>query len=89
VCVAYLWQKSRANFRSTKVDAGNLKRKYLNRPRSTLAVNVLKHIILKHSEVFLFPTILTYVHSHLSDKMKSVKPDNLGDKIDSQDINHD
>jgi hypothetical protein len=34
-------QKSRVNFRSTKVDAGNLKRKYLNRPRSTLAVNVL------------------------------------------------
>jgi hypothetical protein len=41
VCVAYLRQKSRVNFRSTKVDAGNLKCKYLNRPRSTLAVNVL------------------------------------------------
>jgi hypothetical protein len=41
VCVAYLRQKSRLNFRSTKVDAGNLKRKYLNRPWSTLAVNVL------------------------------------------------
>jgi hypothetical protein len=38
VCVAYLRQKSRVNFRSTKVDAGKLKRKYLN---STLAVNVL------------------------------------------------
>jgi hypothetical protein len=40
VCVAYLKQTSRVNFRSTKVDAGNLKRKYLNRPWSTLAVNV-------------------------------------------------
>jgi hypothetical protein len=40
--VAYLRQKSRANFRSTKVDAGKLKRKYLNRPWSTLEVKVLK-----------------------------------------------
>jgi hypothetical protein len=29
------------NFRSTKVDEGKLKRKYLNRPWSTLAVNAL------------------------------------------------
>jgi hypothetical protein len=29
------------NFRSTKVEAGKLKRKYLNRPWSTLAMNVL------------------------------------------------
>ena len=29
------------NFRSTKVDAGKLKREYLNRPWSTLAVKVL------------------------------------------------
>jgi hypothetical protein len=42
VCVAYLRQTSRVNFRSTKVDTGNLKRKYLNRPWSTLAVNVLR-----------------------------------------------
>jgi hypothetical protein len=42
VCVAYLRQQSRVNFRSTKVDAGKLKRKYLNRPWSTLAVKVLK-----------------------------------------------
>jgi hypothetical protein len=42
VCVAYLRQKSRVNFRSTKVDAGKLKCKYLNRPWSTLAVNVLR-----------------------------------------------
>jgi hypothetical protein len=41
VCLAYLRQKSRVNFRSTKVDAGKLIRKYLNRPWSTLAVNVL------------------------------------------------
>jgi hypothetical protein len=41
VCVAYLRQKSRVNFRATKVDAGKLKRKYLNRPWSTLAVKVL------------------------------------------------
>jgi hypothetical protein len=40
VCVAYLRQKSRVNFRSTKVDAGKAKRNYLNRPWSTLAVNV-------------------------------------------------
>jgi hypothetical protein len=42
MCVAYLRQKSRVNFRSTKVDAGKLKRKYLNRPWSTLAVKVLR-----------------------------------------------
>jgi hypothetical protein len=41
VCVAYLRQKSTVNFRPTKVNAGKLKRKYLNRPRSTLAVNAL------------------------------------------------
>ena len=41
MCVAYLRQKSRVNFRSTKVDTGKLKCKYLNRPWSTLAVNVL------------------------------------------------
>jgi hypothetical protein len=41
VCVAYLRQKSRVNFRSSKVDSGKLNRKYLNRPRSTLAVKVL------------------------------------------------
>jgi hypothetical protein len=41
VCVAYLRQKSRVNFRSTKVDAGKLKRKYLNRPWLALVVKVL------------------------------------------------
>jgi hypothetical protein len=45
VRVAYLRQKSGVNFRSTKADAGNLKRKYLNRPWSTLAVNVLKQVV--------------------------------------------
>jgi hypothetical protein len=39
--VAYLRQKSKVNFRSTKVDAGNLKCKYLNQPWSTLAAKVL------------------------------------------------
>jgi hypothetical protein len=42
VCVAYLRQKSRVNFRSTKVDAGKLKFKYLHQPWSTLAVKVLR-----------------------------------------------
>jgi hypothetical protein len=42
VCVAYLRQKSKVNFRSTKVDAGKLKHKYFNRPWSTLAVKVLR-----------------------------------------------
>jgi hypothetical protein len=42
VCVAYLRQKSRVNFRSTEVDAGKLKRKYLKQPWSTLAVKVLR-----------------------------------------------
>jgi hypothetical protein len=42
-CVAYLRQKSRVNFRSTKVDAGKLKRKYLNQPQWTLAVKVLTY----------------------------------------------
>jgi hypothetical protein len=48
VCVANLRQKSRVNFSSTKVDAGRFKRKYLNRPWSTLALNVL---IVKHLTV--------------------------------------
>ena len=39
--MVYLRQKSRVNFRSTEVDASKLKRKYLNRPWSTLAVKVL------------------------------------------------
>jgi hypothetical protein len=33
------------NFRSTKVDAGKLKHKYLNQPWSTLAVNVLIYLV--------------------------------------------
>jgi hypothetical protein len=41
VCVAYLRQKSGVNFRATKVDAGKLKHKHLNRPWPTLAVKVL------------------------------------------------
>jgi hypothetical protein len=42
-CVRGLFKaKSRVNFSTTKVDAGKLKRKYLNRPWSALAVNVLK-----------------------------------------------
>ena len=50
VCVAYLRQKSKVNFRSTKVDAGNLKRKYLNRRWQTLAVNVLIPFLLKFTD---------------------------------------
>jgi hypothetical protein len=41
VCVAYLRQKRRVNFRSNKFGAGNLKRKYLNQIYSALAVKVL------------------------------------------------
>jgi hypothetical protein len=42
-CVRGLFKaKSRVNFRSTKVDAAKLKRKYLNRPWSTLAVKVVR-----------------------------------------------
>jgi hypothetical protein len=37
------------NFRSTKVDAGNLKHKYLNQPMSTLAANVLSMMITKNN----------------------------------------
>jgi hypothetical protein len=51
VCVAYLRQKSRISFRSTKVDSGKLKRKYLNRPRSTLAVKVLTHGVYIFSDL--------------------------------------
>jgi hypothetical protein len=40
--VAYLRQKRRVNFRSNKFGAGNLKRKYLNRIYSALAVKVLR-----------------------------------------------
>jgi hypothetical protein len=42
-CVRGLFKaKSGVYFRLTKVDAGNLKCKYLNRPWSTLAVKVLR-----------------------------------------------
>jgi hypothetical protein len=37
----YIYIYKRVNLRSTEVDADKLKRKYLNRPWSTLAVNVL------------------------------------------------
>jgi hypothetical protein len=53
VCVAYLRQKSRVNFRSTKVDSDKLKRKYLNRPRSTLAVKVWRSFLILSSHVSL------------------------------------
>jgi hypothetical protein len=42
--MACLRQKSTVNFRATKVNAGKLKYKYLNRPWSTLAVNVLSDV---------------------------------------------
>jgi hypothetical protein len=45
VCVAFLRQKSKVNFRLTKVDAGKLKCKYLNRLWSMLAVIVLISIV--------------------------------------------
>jgi hypothetical protein len=41
-CVRGLFKAKEQNFESTKVDSGKLKRKYLNRPRSTLAVKVLR-----------------------------------------------
>jgi hypothetical protein len=45
--VAYLRQKRGVNFRSNKVGAGKLKRKYLNQIYSALAAKVLSAIPLK------------------------------------------
>jgi hypothetical protein len=45
-CVLGLFKaKEQSKFRSTKVDSGKLKRKYLNRPWSALAVKVLKYLV--------------------------------------------
>jgi hypothetical protein len=66
VCVAYLRQKSRVNFRSTKVDAGNLKRTYLNQPWSTLAVNVL---IYQSLDDRMGKTLTAWLVSHLSSEL--------------------
>jgi hypothetical protein len=40
-CVRGLFKAKEQNFRTNKFDSGKLKRTYLNRPRSTLAVKVL------------------------------------------------
>jgi hypothetical protein len=61
VCVAYLRQKSRVNFRSTKVDAGKLKRKYLNRPWSTLAVKVLRIRVSSEARVKEEGSLMPYL----------------------------
>jgi hypothetical protein len=52
--VAYLRQKSRVTFRSTKVDTGKLKRKYLKRPWKALAVKLLSNVALLAKQAVSF-----------------------------------
>jgi hypothetical protein len=82
VCVAYLRQKSRVNFRSTKANAGKLKRKYLNRPRPTLAVNVLikRDTYITISFVIIAELIL-YDNKYLA---KFLKKEHLENEIKSR-----
>jgi hypothetical protein len=73
VCVAYLRQKRRVNFRSTKVDAGKLKRRYLDQPWSTLAVKVLKALChVGHLSVITF-TCLSIISSNNVADMQTCK----------------